>query len=72
MAADDTDPDLRLGVAFVGDSGVGKTCIIRRWASNAFSISEPPTIAHALESASVQFEGKTCSVTLWDTPGDPT
>jgi small GTP-binding protein len=71
MATGGAAPDPQLVVAFVGDSGVGKTSIIRRWASNQFSVAEPPTIAHALESAAIELGGKAYCVIVWDTPGDP-
>ena len=71
MAAGDAADDPQLPVAFVGDSGVGKTCIVRRWALDQFSSMERPNIAPALACRAVDIGGQPYSVIVSDTPGDP-
>ena len=40
-----TDYDVLVKVVVVGESGVGKTCLLQRFESQDFSVNHVPTIA---------------------------
>ena len=58
-------------VVLVGDSGVGKTCIISRYISGAFNQNSPSTNGASYASKLINFEDlkKTISLDIWDTAG---
>lgn len=63
-------------IIFLGDSGVGKTCLIEKFANNRFDdffnvyveISKP-TIGVDFVSKDIKFKGNSCRFQLWDTAG---
>ena len=58
-------------VVLVGDSGVGKTCIISRYISGAFNQNSPSTNGASYASKLISFDElkKTISLDIWDTAG---
>ena len=58
-------------VVLLGDSGVGKTCIISRYISGAFDQNTPSTNGASYASKPITFEklNKTISLDIWDTAG---
>ena len=58
-------------VVLLGDSGVGKTCIISRYISGAFDQNSPTTNGASYASKILTFEqlNKTISLDIWDTAG---
>ena len=58
-------------VVLLGDSGVGKTCIISRYISGAFDQNSPSTTGARYASKILTFEqlNKTISLDIWDTAG---
>ena len=58
-------------VVLLGDSGVGKTCIISRYISGAFDQNSPSTNGASYASKPITFEklNKTISLDIWDTAG---
>ena len=59
-------------VCLVGESGVGKTCIIERFVNNEFREEEPPSISASYSEKLIQFddyEGKVVKFNIWDTAG---
>ena len=58
-------------VVLLGDSGVGKTCIISRYISGAFDQNSPSTNGASYASKIINFEdlNKTISLDIWDTAG---
>ena len=58
-------------VVLLGDSGVGKTCIIKRFVSNSFESNMITTNAANYCSKMVKFEnlGKSLLFDIWDTAG---
>ena len=58
-------------VVLLGDSGVGKTCIISRYISGAFDQNSPSTNGASYASKILTFEklNKTISLDIWDTAG---
>ena len=58
-------------VVLLGDSGVGKTCIISRYISNSFDKNSATTNGASFCSKNVKFEqlGKNLLLDIWDTAG---
>ena len=58
-------------VVLLGDSGVGKTCIISRYISGAFDQNSPTTNGASYASKILEFPklNKKISVDIWDTAG---
>ena len=58
-------------VDLLGDSGVGKTCIISRYISGAFDQNSPSTNGASYASKPITFEklNKSISLDIWDTAG---
>ena len=58
-------------VVLVGDSGVGKTCIISRYISGAFNQNSPSTNGASYASKLITFDElkKSISLDIWDTAG---
>ena len=58
-------------VVLLGDSGVGKTCIISRYISGAFDQNSPSTNGASYASKIIAFDNlnKTISLDIWDTAG---
>ena len=59
-------------VCLVGQSGVGKTCIIERFVNDEFREDEPPSISASYSEKLIQFdeyEGKAIKFHIWDTAG---
>ena len=58
-------------LVLLGDSGVGKTCIISRYISGAFDQNSPSTNGASYASKILTFENlnKTISLDIWDTAG---
>ena len=58
-------------VVLLGDSGVGKTCIISRYISGTFEANSASTNGASYASKIVKYDklGKTLSLDIWDTAG---
>ena len=59
-------------VCLVGQSGVGKTCIIERFVNNEFREDEPPSISASYSEKLIKFdeyEEKIIKFNIWDTAG---
>merc|ERR1711915_85740 len=53
----------------IGDSGVGKTCIIFRFTDDAFSSTFISTIGIDFKVKTVLLKGKKIKLQIWDTAG---
>ena len=62
---------IQLKVVFLGDSGVGKTCIIHWFAHGKFNDSSNPTLGAMFISKAVKYpeHNKTIKYQVWDTAG---
>jgi len=58
-----------LKVVFLGESGVGKTCLIQVLTGKKFSNQYKETLSADLSCKTVQIENQTLQVQIWDTVG---
>ena len=56
-------------LVLIGESGVGKTSIARKWLTNTFAEDQIPTIGTAFLKTSFIFRGQERIVQVWDTAG---
>ena len=59
-------------ICLVGESGVGKTCIIDRFVKDTFREDEPTTVSPSYSEKILKFDeykGKTVKFHIWDTAG---
>ncbi|XP_037960585.1 ras-related protein Rab-10-like [Teleopsis dalmanni] len=61
--------DFLFKVLLIGDSGVGKSCILYRFSDNMFSSSYISTIGIDFRIKTVELDGKKIKVQIWDTAG---
>ncbi|XP_048581173.1 ras-related protein Rab-10 isoform X2 [Nematostella vectensis] len=61
--------DLFFKLLLIGDSGVGKTCIIFRFADNTFNPSFISTIGIDFKIKTLELGGKKIKLQIWDTAG---
>lgn len=62
-------PQTSYKLVIIGDSGVGKTNLLSRWARNQFSMSTRSTIGVEFMSKSIELDGEQTNVQCWDTCG---
>jgi len=53
----------------IGDSGVGKSCILLRFADDTYTESYISTIGVDFKIKTIELEGKTVKLQIWDTAG---
>lgn len=58
-----------LKLIVIGDSGVGKTCLLRRLSESIFDENTPSTIGVEFVSQHVKIDDKTIKLQIWDTAG---
>jgi len=56
-------------IIVVGDSGVGKSCILLRYADDTFSDSHMATIGVDFKINTIQLDSKIIKLQIWDTAG---
>ena len=61
--------DFLFKLLLIGDSGVGKTCIIFRFSDEVFSTSFIPTIGIDFKIKTIEVRGKKIKLQIWDTAG---
>jgi len=64
-----TDSTIRYKVAIVGDGGVGKTTLLRRYATGKFQESRIMTIGVDFQTIEVNLKGQPIKLTVWDLAG---
>mmetsp|Transcript_16528 Transcript_16528/g.28893 ORF Transcript_16528/g.28893 Transcript_16528/m.28893 type:complete len:205 (+) Transcript_16528:414-1028(+) len=70
MAASARDSfDMQIKLLCIGDSAVGKTCLLLRYANNSFSPTFITTIGIDFKIKTVPIEGKAIRLQIWDTAG---
>merc|ERR1739838_1076019 len=61
--------DLLFKLLLIGDSGVGKTCILFRFSDDAFNTTFISTIGIDFKIKTVEVDGKKIKLQIWDTAG---
>ena len=61
--------ELDIKVVLLGESGVGKTCIISRFANNIFNEHDLTTILCSYSSKTISLNNDTIKYSIWDTAG---
>jgi small GTP-binding protein len=60
---------LNCKIVILGESGVGKTCIMNKFLGNEFSEEHLTTIAAEHHNKTVEINNKKIKITFWDTAG---
>ena len=63
------DHDLYIKLLMLGDTGVGKTCLLLRYAYDSFSPTFITTIGIDFKIKHVTIDGLKCKLQIWDTAG---
>ncbi|XP_064602240.1 ras-related protein Rab-13-like isoform X2 [Liolophura sinensis] len=61
--------DILMRLLLVGDTGVGKTCLLCRYANDEFFDTHISTIGIDFKMKTVAVDGRTVKVQIWDTAG---
>jgi len=69
MSAIKRDYDFLFKLVLIGDSGVGKSCLLLRFADDSFTDSYISTIGVDFRFRTVTIDGKTVKLQIWDTAG---
>ena len=65
----DVKEDYKLKLVVVGDSGVGKTNLIKRFANNTFNSNSKATVGVEFLSKSFKINNTVFKIEIWDTAG---
>lgn len=74
MLLDETNDDIdfvRVGIVIVGDVGVGKSCLIKKFCSEKFVTTHAPTIGVDYGSKSASVNSMDTKIDFFDLSGDP-
>jgi Ras-related protein Rab-1A len=69
MASGIRDYDYLFKLVLIGDSGVGKSCLLLRFADDNFTDSYISTIGVDFRFRTIEIDGKTVKLQIWDTAG---
>ena len=61
--------DFLFKLLLIGDSGVGKTCILFRFSDDAFNTTFISTIGIDFKLKTIELKGKRIKLQIWDTAG---
>ena len=64
-----SEPSHTFKILTIGESGVGKTCILRRFVENKFLKSHLATIGIDFRTKVIRVSGKDIKLKIWDTAG---
>lgn len=65
----DQDYDYLFKIVLIGDSGVGKSNLLSRFARNEFNLESKATIGVEFAQKTVKIDGKNVKAQIWDTAG---
>ncbi|MFQ6666729.1 hypothetical protein Gotur_032978 [Gossypium turneri] len=63
------DYDYLIKLLLIGDSGVGKSCLLLRFSDGSFTTSFIPTIGIDFKIRTIELDGKWIKLQIWDTAG---
>ncbi|BBN16447.1 protein MpRAB8B [Marchantia polymorpha subsp. ruderalis] len=63
------DSDYRMKLLLIGDSGVGKSCLLLRFCDDSFATSFITTIGIDFKVRTIDVDGKKVRLQIWDTAG---
>ena len=63
------EPKYTFKILTLGESGVGKTCILRRFVENKFSKNHLATIGIDFKTKTIYLKGNEVKLKIWDTAG---
>ena len=61
--------DILAKILLIGESGVGKTCLLQRYCNNDFSPNHLSTIAIDFQTKTIKLDKTALKMQLWDTAG---
>ena len=61
--------EYKFKIIIVGDSGVGKTNLVKRFVQNVFSLNTEATVGVSFFTSTYLINGKLCKIEIWDTAG---
>ena len=61
--------DYLFKLILIGDSGVGKSCLLNRFADDVYTDSYISTIGVDFKIRTIEADGKICKLQIWDTAG---
>uniref|UniRef100_A0AAQ4RIY5 small monomeric GTPase n=1 Tax=Gasterosteus aculeatus aculeatus TaxID=481459 RepID=A0AAQ4RIY5_GASAC len=61
--------DYLFKILLIGDSGVGKTCVILRFSEDAFNSTVICTLGVDFKIRTIELDGKKVKLQIWDTAG---
>jgi len=64
-----TSYDFLIKLLLIGDSGVGKSCLLLRFSDDSFTTSFITTIGIDFKIKTIELEGKRIKLQIWDTAG---
>lgn len=63
------DYDYLIKLLLIGDSGVGKSCLLLRFSDGSFTTSFITTIGIDFKIRTIELDGKRIKLQIWDTAG---
>merc|ERR1712199_120268 len=69
MAANKSPYDMLIKLLLIGDSGVGKSCLLCRYSDDVFNNNFITTIGIDFKIRTIELDGKKIKLQIWDTAG---